>query len=550
MWEQTAFNRRRISKEQGAIIKDWGGRFPIALAYPNAYYLGMSSLGFQTIYGLLNSFPEVVCERLFLDGVPNTSRGERTGGGRRSPGGIVASASEFRTLSLESGREAREFAVVGFSISFEIDYFNIVEMIRRSGIPLFARDRDEGDPLVMAGGPCVFANPAPIVPFFDFLVIGEGEPAMPVLIETLLATQQENRKVVLAELSKIPGIYVPGVSPEPVKRIWAKDLDSFATTSVVYSDETELGDMHLVEIARGCGRACRFCLAGYAFRPVRYRSVKSILEAAQAGLRFRKRVGLVSAATSDHPEIDELATRLREMGALVAVSSLRLNPLSESLLKALIDSGTRTITFAPEAGSERLRSVINKQVAVEDVFRGVEMAARLGARQLKLYFMAGLPSETDGDVKEIIDLSLECKERFAKIKRGGRLTVSVTPFVPKAGTPFQWEAMADPATLKRRLAIIKSGLKRDSIDVRAESVDWSVVQAVLSRGDQRLSMVLANMQDNSLAAWNEAMAGAGLSASDMTGPRDNDEVLPWSVIDLGGSTEAIRRQRDSALRRG
>ncbi|MBI2865055.1 MAG: radical SAM protein [Chloroflexi bacterium] len=532
------------------IIKDWGGRLPIALAYPNSYYLGMSSLGYQTVYGMLNGFPEVVCERLFLEGVSGPRHGDRPERNRRPRSDMVSEAGARHALSLESQREVREFAVVAFSISFELDYFNVVEMLRRSGIPLLARDRGEGDPLVMAGGPCVFANPAPIVPFFDFLVVGEGEPVIPALVVTLHATRHEKRAVVLAELAKLPGIYVGGLSAEPVRRVWARDLDSFATTSVVYSSETELGDMHLVEIARGCGRACRFCLAGYAFRPVRYRSVQSILSAAEAGFGFRRRVGLVAAATSDHPEIDELATGLRRMGVSIAVSSLRLNPLSESLLRALVEGGTRTITFAPEAGSERLRGLINKQVAEDDVFRGVEMAAGLGAKQLKLYFMVGLPTETDDDVQEIVDLTLSCKERFERKRRGGRFTVNVTPFVPKAGTPFQWEPVAAPEDIRRRLTTIQAGLRRAGIEVRAESVDWGVVQAVLSRGDHRLAGVLASMPDSSPAAWNEAMAAAGLSAQEFIGQRSFADKLPWSVIDLGGSVEAIRQQRDRALARG
>ena len=522
-WESIAEAKRILEREQGTIYKDWGGKLPIALAYPNTYYVGMSNLGLQTVYRLFNQRADVVCERVFYS---------------------LASRPLF---SLESQRDVRDFAVLAFSISFEVDYFNVIEMLHQANIPPLAEDRGENHPLLLAGGPAVTANPQPLAPVFDALAIGEAEVIVPPLVDTLQAGISESRDELLSALAHLPGLYVPTQYPipntqYPIERQWASDLDNHPTTSVVLTPDTEFGNMYLIEISRGCARGCRFCLAGYTYRPVRERSVGALLEQAQEGLRYRDRIGLVSAAVSDYSHIEELATRLREMGARLSVSSLRVDPLPETLIRALAESEAQTLTIAPEAGSQRLRTLINKRVSAGDLMRATELAARYNFSQLKLYFMLGLPTETDEDVQALIDLVLAVQERFPR-----RITVNITPFVPKAHTPFQWVAMAPVKVLKERMNRVEQALRPKGIAVRAESPAWAAVQGVLSRGDRRVGQALVRVKRRSLAAWQRALRECELDAAEYLGKRSVDEPLPWNVVDSGVRHDYLEREMKRAL---
>ncbi|MBC8248303.1 MAG: radical SAM protein [Anaerolineales bacterium] len=525
-WEFIAEAKRILEREQGTIYKDWGGKLAIALAYPNTYQVGMSNLGLQTVYRLFNERADVVCERVFYK-----------------------QGSESRPLiSLESQRDVKDFAVLAFSISFEMDYLNVVEMLRQADIPPLAEERDEDYPLLLAGGPAVTVNPQPLAPIFDAFAIGEGEVIVPPLIETLQSGIGESRDNLLSALANIPGIYVPIQPPtsniqHPVKRQWAPNLDTHPTTSVVLTPDTEFGDMYLIEIARGCGRGCRFCLAGYSYRPVRERSLAVLLEQAEEGLRYRDRIGLVSAAVSDYSRLEELATGLREMGAKLSVSSLRVDPLPEALVRALAESGVQTLTIAPEAGSQRLRTLINKNVSEDDLMRAAELAARYRFAQLKLYFMLGLPTETDEDVQALIDLVLAVRERFPR-----RITANITPFVPKAHTPFQWVAMAPVEGLKEGLARIEQALRPGGIAVKAESPAWAAVQGVLSRGDSRVGQALVKVKRRSLAAWRRALRECQLDAAEYLRERSWDEPLPWAVVDSGVSDDYLWREMGRAMK--
>ena len=503
--------RYRLSRETGTVIKDWGGRLPVALVYPNTYYIGMSNLGIHTIYKLLNDYDTVVCERIFLE--------------QPAKGDIIT------PLSLESNRPLPDFAVIAFSITYELDYFNVIKILKSSGIPLYAADRDESHPLVIAGGPCITANPMPLAPFFDCLCIGEAEAILPNMLPVLREGIGEKRDEFLKALAKLPGIYVPQANADiPVNRQWLANLDSFQSHTVVLTPNTELGNLYLVEAERGCGHGCQFCMISTIFSPMRYRSLTSILEQAREGMKYRKRIGLVGPAVSEHPQFEELLSELRQYNAEISVSSLRIKPLPESALAELATGKARTIALAPEAGSQRLRSLIKKGINEEDIIQAMRKVAEYGIRQLKLYFMIGLPTETDEDVEEIARLTLKCRETLESVSPGCRITLSIAPFVPKAGTPFQREPMEEVDVLNNRVDILKKRLTPAGISIKADSPAWSRVQGVLARGDIRLAIVLADIDKLTLSEWQKALTQKGIEDRHYLREIPSNEKVPWSMI--------------------
>ncbi|MBI2852203.1 MAG: radical SAM protein [Chloroflexi bacterium] len=509
-WDAVAEARRKLSRETGVIVKDWGGRLPFALVYPNSYYLGMSNLGIHALYSLLNSRSQVICERVFWE-------------------------HDGAAISLESQRPLPDFAVIAFSISYELDYFNIASVLRASGIPVYAADRDESHPMVIAGGPCISANPMPVAPFFDCLCIGEGEALLPGMLPVLTDGLGGSRDELLKALAALPGVYVPKYPPKgQVARQWTKNLDEFPVHSVVLTPDTELGNLYLIEIERGCPWRCRFCLVSSAFRPIRFRSPDSIIEQARAGMQYRKRLGLVGPTVSDYPRFEELLDRLKQMGADVSVSSLRIKPLPDVLLGELARGQARTVVLAPEAGSERLRQVIRKGITEDDIMAAVEKVAAQGIRQLKFYFMIGLPTETNEDIEAITTLTLKCKDIMEKRLANSRIILSVSPFVPKAGTPFQWMPMEQLTVINHRLSLLKAALSRRGVQVKGESPTWSEVQATLARGDSRLAEVLAQMDGAALSDWRRALKTSRLDADYYAHQKwDTLKDLPWAVVDPG-----------------
>ena len=520
-WKTIREAKTKFTSEEGAVFKDWGGRNSVALIYPNSYFLGMSSLGFQSVYGLLNQYDQIVCERIFWEG--------------------------HEPVSLESQRPLGDFDILAFSFSYEHDYSNAVRLLKSSGIPPFAMDRDERHPLLIAGGAAVTANPEPLSLIIDCFAIGEGEAILPQLVPALLQNIELSRHELLGELAKIPGIYVPAIGDRTIIRQATEDISDFATTSIVLTPKTELGDMYLIEIARGCARGCRFCLAGYHFRPMRYRPVEQLLEQAKQGLQYRKRVGLISAAISDHPQIDELVTGLRGMGADFSVSSIRVKPLSQILLKGLAESGTKTITLAPEAGTERLRQVISKGISEDDILSALGLVAQYEFKQIKLYFMIGLPTETDDDIVAIGQMARAAKDIADQYRAGTQITLNVTPFVPKAGTPFQWMPMARANVLKRRLALLKKDLSHRGIEVKADSIEWSLIQGMLARGDSSLGPVIEGMPKVTLSNWRKGLEKAGIDPESIHQPIPFDMPLPWKGIDSGTGTKKLRAEMEKAL---
>ncbi|HTY81947.1 MAG TPA: radical SAM protein [Dehalococcoidales bacterium] len=523
---QVSKGKKGGPREDGAITKDWGGRLPVALIYPNTYFLGMSNLGMHTIYKLFNANLRTVCERVFHE-----------------------PSSHKPPLAIESGRPLADFAVLAFSISYELDYFNVVNILKASGIPLFAKDRDERHPLVMAGGPCVTANPAPLSPFFDCFCLGEAEAILPQLIPTLQEGFNISRGDLLKTLSKLPGIYAPSVPTEnPIKRQFAPDIDEFDTATAILTPDTELGDLFLIEVERGCARGCRFCLVHGNYAPMRFRSVDRIVACAREGLPKRRRLGLMGPAVTDHPRIAELLTRLNGIGAELSLSSMRINNLNKEVLDELAKGKAETITIAPEAGSQRLRDVVNKGISEDDILSAVDRLGDYRFKQLKLYFIVGLPTETDEDVQAIVKLAHDIKDRFDKRGSPMRITLNASPFVPKANTPFQWLPMASQETLQNRMAILRSSLPLKGIKLNEESPAWTRVQGVLSRGDNRVADALDRMHEVSLAGWQRVVDLLELDLDYYVNRKwDTKQPLPWGMVDSGMSEERLCGELEKAL---
>ena len=481
-WDEERANRQRLAREKGAIIKDWGGKISVALVHPSLYSAGMSSLGFQTIYGFLNKFPRVVCERVFYP-----------------------ESAHQQVVGTESSRPLMDFSILAFSLSYELDYVNALDILRRSGIPLLSKDRDEKYPLIIAGGPCVISNFEPLAPFFDAFGLGEAEALLPSFLECFQTYIHAPGNELLLNISSVPGFHVPNITTGKVMRQWVKDIDTFDTTSVVLSPDTELANMFLIEAERGCERGCRFCLAGQAFKPMRYRSAERIVRSAYRGLELTRKIGLVGAAILDHPQIEKVVTEIVEKGGQVSCSSLRGDALTERLVKALVKGGERSLTIAPETGSDRLRALIGKDLSNEDILKAAELAAAHGIRQLKLYFMIGLPGEEEQDIEEIISLVVKVKEIVRGRAQDCHMVLNIGPFIPKKGTPFFRHPMARPELLNSRVGKIKAALRPQDVEIKPESIHWCQIQAVLSRGDGTISAALSRVKKNTIKDWHTAL---------------------------------------------
>jgi radical SAM superfamily enzyme YgiQ (UPF0313 family) len=496
--------RRMLTRETGTVIKEPGGRLPVAIVYPNSYRVGMSNLGLHQLYKLLNSYAGSMAERFFCEG------------------------SNQPVISLESFSPLKFFPLIAFSVSYELDYFNIPKILALSGIPVNASERREGDPLIIAGGACIMANPAPIAPFFDGLAIGEAEALLPGMLQ-VLREAGGSRMEKLEALAKVPGFLLPGITvAEPVKRVFLDDLDKEPCHTVLFTPDTEFGHMFMLEVQRGCGRGCAFCMVNRVFAPPRFRSLDNLLEAAREGLKHLNHIGLVGPLVTSHPQVEELVAGIRDMGAQVSISSLAVKPLSEKLLAELFLAGARSVTMAPETGSPKLRKYVNKHITDAEIMESIDRVSRAGFTGLKLYFMAGLPGETDSDITAMKELVLECQKTFGRRS----LSINVAPFVPKPFTQFEREGVMALKTLEERLAFLTGELSARRVTVKVESPAWSRVQAMLSRGDERLAPVIASLEKPTLTGWRRALESAGIDEQDYLGRIPEGKNLPWGVISL------------------
>jgi radical SAM family uncharacterized protein len=544
-----------LDAEQGTVHKDWGGKIAVALVYPNAYAVGMSNLGFQTIYRHLNALPDVVCERVFLPDAADIAELART---RSVP------------FSLESQRPLTDFHMIGFSVTYEGDYINVLRILELAGIPLRAAERRPHDPLVLMGGVCAFSNPEPIAPFMDFVVVGEGEELVGELIQAY-REQYRDRASFLDLLVGLEGVYVPeryevsyaedgtlaGVSaragaPAVVTKRRLKDVNAFRTIAAVKTPNAEYGHMALLEVGKGCGRGCRFCLEGQVYRPVRHRSVAALGETIrELAAQGEKRIGLVGACVSDYPWIGELLKVVEANGMELSISSLRADSLTEDLAAALARGGHRTLTIAPEAGTERLRRAIRKAITDEQILAACGLVRKNGIPNLKTYFMIGQPTETDEDVEAIPELAGRMLERLRVLDAQGhpfgRLTLSVSSFVPKPWTPFQWAPFAGADALSKKLETIKRGVRGFSnVRVLHENPREAALQALLARGDRRVGDFLEQAA-RAGGEWRRALREwDGDLDFHTTRPRALDERLPWDHFEVGVKKAGLVREWERA----
>ena len=543
-----------LASERGTIIKPQGADVSVALAYPNTYHVGMSNLGVHRIYGILNSRADTVCERVFLPDEADREEYIRTRTG---------------LFTLESKRLVKEFDILAFSVSFEQDYLNILEILRLSGIPLTARERLAQGPLVVLGGICSFFNPEPLADFFDAVIVGEGEEVALEFVSAYREHRNEDRLELLRALSRIPGVYVPeftGIlyhedntirerkslepfAPERIVKRTARDFSTAPAATVILTPNTEFSDMYLSEITRGCGRHCRFCMAGYLYLPPRNLGFEAAAKQAETADALCGKIGLVGAALSDYPDIGDLCAGIR--GSL-SVSSLRADSVSEALINALAKSGHKTVSLAPEAGSERLRKAINKGVTEDDILRAADLIFGKGIPNLKLYFILGLPTETREDVDAVIALAE--KVRAVQLKharpagRIGRITLSVNSFVPKPFTPFQWEPMEQVDSLNKKQRSLEKAVRRiGNMNLIHDLPKWEYLQALLSRGDRRVGRLLLAAHENG-GDWKAAVRELAFDTDFyVVRRRDFAEHLPWDFIDIGVRKDYLMNEYHRAL---
>ncbi len=556
-----SFYRARLAKEKGTVKKDWGGKLSVALVYPNYYRLGMSNLGLHVVYHLFNKRSDVVAERVFLPEGQEMSLYLRSG----KP-----------LLSLESQSPIQRFDLVAFSLSFENDYPNILKILEMGKIPLFAEERSYPCPFIMAGGVATSLNPEPLAPFIDFFLIGEAEETLDKFVDFFLEfrTLSAERAEVTKNLAKnMPSLYVPALYrpeyhkdgtlksllprekgvPEKIKAARQMPLNEQVASSVITTPDTEFADKIMVELGRGCGGSCRFCAAGYVYRPPRTHRESDLRACLEEALKRCDHVGLVSSAVLDVPGIEEIVSLIVKKGCSFSSPSLRADTLTRGFIENLKLSGQKTLTIAPEAGSERLRRMINKHLTRDQIIEAARLIAQMGDFRVKLYFLIGLPTETRDDTAKIVDLVKVIKHHMVKESaprgRVGQIRLSVNCFTPKPFTPFQWFGLDHVASLKEKQKWLRKALgKEGGVKVNFDVAKWAYVQTLMSMGDRRVSSVL--FTSHKLGGdWAKAFTRCDVNPDFFVyRPKGLDEVLPWDFIDHGILKSHLRAEYELALK--
>lgn len=573
-WQDKEHYARLRSGERPKPQREFGrAAARVALVFPNSYYVGMSNLGFHTIYSILNSHPALLCDRFFpLDW-----------------------SSSDPPLSLDCEAPLSDFDAIAFSVAFENDYVNVLRTLDLARIPLRSADRGASHPLVVVGGAVTHMNPEPIADFADVIVMGEADDSAPELFERVGGYGPSERAAMLEAAAEVEGVYVPALSPEgppgpPVLAASHGDgrriPPEYISHSAIVGRDTEFGDTFLMEISRGCPYGCRFCAVGHRHPHARNASADDLLELAERRLVTEspqppvRRIGLISPSVGAHPELETICGGLRSMNFDITVSSIRVDGLSDFMLVCLAESGTRTVTIAPEAGSERLRLVVGKGLAEEAVIDAAARAVGCGVPNVKLYFMVGLPTETEEDIYALMDLSIKVRKvmdgmlrapsgdirsgvgaaatgtspgaagargRDRAGKQAGLLKVSLAPFVPKPATPFQWSPMAEQGEVKRKISTLKRELGRiRGIRVTSETMRSAYLQGILARGGRDIGPFLESTYRNG-GDWRRAAAEVGLDIDSSLGERVLADPLPWSSMISEGTLEKLALEYRKAL---